>query len=85
MGGRGAVGRQPSSVVGASRLCPRLCGDSDTAEFLYKTTDYWLPEHERSQLWNDPTVGVQWPITEAPQLAAKDAAGKALGEAEVFG
>ena len=58
---------------------------SDTAEFLYKTTDYWYPEFERSLLWNDLTVGVQWPITGAPQLAAKDAAGKALGEAEVFG
>ncbi len=57
---------------------------SDTAEFLYKTTDYWYPEHERSLLWNDPAVGVQWPIQGLPQLAAKDAVGRALGEAEVF-
>ena len=57
---------------------------SDTAEFLYKTTDYWYPEHERSLLWNDPTVGVEWPLTAEPQLAAKDATGKALAEAEVF-
>ena len=58
---------------------------SDTAEFLYKTTDYWYPEYERSLLWNDPTVGVQWPLTAAPQLAAKDAAAKRLEDAEVFG
>ncbi|MFZ3082837.1 dTDP-4-dehydrorhamnose 3,5-epimerase [Rhodoferax ferrireducens] len=58
---------------------------SDTAEFLYKTTDYWYPEHERSLLWNDPAVGVRWPLTAEPQLAAKDAAAKTLAEAEVFG
>ena len=58
---------------------------SDSAEFLYKTTDYWYPEFERSLLWSDPTVAVQWPIEGPPQLAAKDLAGKALGEAEVFG
>ena len=57
---------------------------SDSAEFLYKTTDYWYPEFERSLLWNDPAVGVQWPLQTAPQLAAKDAAGKPLAEAEVF-
>lgn len=58
---------------------------SDTAEFLYKTTDYWYPEFERSLLWNDPAVGVSWPLTAEPQLAAKDAAAKTLAEAEVFG
>ena len=57
---------------------------SDTAEFLYKTTDYWYPEHERSLLWNDTTVGVQWPIQGLPQLAAKDAAAKRLEEAQAF-
>ena len=57
---------------------------SDSAEFLYKTTDYWYPEFERSLLWSDPTVGVVWPLLEQPQLAAKDAAGKRLDEAEVF-
>ena len=57
---------------------------SDSAEFLYKTTDYWYPEFERSLLWCDPTVGVQWPIDGLPQLAAKDVAGKTLGDAEVF-
>ena len=57
---------------------------SDSAEFLYKTTDYWYPEFERSLLWNDPAVGVQWPLEGEPQLAAKDAAGKPLAQAEVF-
>ena len=57
---------------------------SETAEFLYKTTDYYAPAHERSLLWNDLAVGVAWPITDEPQLAAKDAEAKRLDEAEVF-
>jgi dTDP-4-dehydrorhamnose 3,5-epimerase len=58
---------------------------SESAEFLYKTTDYWYPEHERSLLWNDPAIGIEWPIDFVPQLAAKDQAGKLLAQAEVFG
>jgi dTDP-4-dehydrorhamnose 3,5-epimerase len=57
---------------------------SETAQFLYKTTDYWYPAHERSLLWNDPALGVDWPIDFAPQLAAKDVAGKLLSEADLF-
>ena len=58
---------------------------SETAEFLYKTTDYWYPEHERSILWNDPTLSIDWPLQgEEPMLAAKDKAGKRLAEAELF-
>ena len=57
---------------------------SESAEFLYKTTDYWYPEHERSLLWNDPALAIDWPIEGAPQLAAKDAAAKRLQDAEVF-
>jgi len=57
---------------------------SDVAEVLYKTTDYWHPEHERSLLWNDPTVAVQWPISGTPTLAAKDAAGKLFSDADMF-
>ena len=57
---------------------------SETAEFLYKTTDYYAPEHERSLLWNDPEIGIEWPIEQAPQLSAKDMAGKRLSEAELF-
>lgn len=48
---------------------------SDTAEFLYKTTDYWSPEHERAILWNDATLNIDWPLNGlVPQLAAKDVA-----------
>ena len=57
---------------------------SESAEFLYKTTDYWYPEHERSLLWCDPTIGIQWPLVGDPKLAAKDAAGKILVDADVF-
>ena len=57
---------------------------SETAQFLYKTTDYWYPAHERSLLWNDPELAIDWPIDFEPQLAAKDAAAKLLADAEVF-
>jgi dTDP-4-dehydrorhamnose 3,5-epimerase len=57
---------------------------SESAEFLYKTTDYWYPEHERSLAWNDPAIGIDWPIDFIPQLAAKDQAGKLLAQAELF-
>ncbi|MBA1263552.1 dTDP-4-dehydrorhamnose 3,5-epimerase [Stutzerimonas stutzeri] len=57
---------------------------SESAEFLYKTTDYYAPEHERSLLWNDPELGIEWPIDESPQLSAKDIAGKRLSEVELF-
>ena len=57
---------------------------SDSAEFLYKTTDYWHPEHECSLLWNDPAIGIEWPLQGQPLLAAKDAAGKVFSEAECF-
>ena len=57
---------------------------SESAEFLYKTTDYWYPEFERSLLWNDPALGISWPIQGVPQLAAKDLAAATLDGAEVF-
>ncbi|AET89924.1 dTDP-4-dehydrorhamnose 3,5-epimerase [Burkholderia sp. YI23] len=57
---------------------------SESAQFLYKTTDYWFQAHERSIVWNDPEIGIEWPIDFEPLLAAKDAAGKRLAEAEVF-
>ena len=57
---------------------------SESAQFLYKTTDYWFPEFERSILWNDPEIGIEWPIDFEPVLAAKDAAGKRLVDADVF-
>lgn len=57
---------------------------SDTAEFLYKTTDYWHPEHERCIRWNDPALAIGWQLQAEPVLSAKDAQGKLLGEAELF-
>ncbi|KVP78405.1 dTDP-4-dehydrorhamnose 3,5-epimerase [Burkholderia ubonensis] len=57
---------------------------SESAQFLYKTTDYWFPEYERSIVWNDPDIGIEWPIDGEPVLAAKDAAGKRLADAEVY-
>jgi dTDP-4-dehydrorhamnose 3,5-epimerase len=58
---------------------------SDAADFLYKTTDYWIAQHDRSLRWNDPTVAVQWPLAGAvPQLAAKDTAAPLLANAEVY-
>jgi dTDP-4-dehydrorhamnose 3,5-epimerase len=58
---------------------------SDVAEFLYKTTDYWYPEHERTLLWNDPALGIAWPEAGALTLAPKDAAGTPLAAAETYG
>lgn len=57
---------------------------SDTAEFLYKTTDYWFPEHERCIRWNDADLAIDWQLTDVPALSAKDAQGKLLAEAELF-
>ena len=57
---------------------------SDSAEFLYKTTDYWSPEHERAIIWDDPTLKIDWPLHGlAPQLAAKDAAAQLFKQAEI--
>ena len=57
---------------------------SEAAEFLYKTTDYWHPEHERSLLWNDPALAIDWQLQSAPTVSAKDVLGKKLVEAELF-
>ena len=57
---------------------------SDAAEFLYKTTDYWYPQHERSLLWNDAALGIRWPLSGPPTLAAKDASAPPLAQADVF-
>lgn len=57
---------------------------SESADFLYKTTDYYAPEHERCIVWNDPDINVRWPLDGEPMLAAKDIAGKHLQQAEVF-
>jgi dTDP-4-dehydrorhamnose 3,5-epimerase len=57
---------------------------SETAEFLYKTTDYYAPEYERSLLWNDPELGINWPLSGEPRLSTKDVAAPPFSEAEVF-
>ena len=57
---------------------------SEVAEVQYKTTTYWAPEHERCILWNDPALGIEWPLSAAPMLSSKDAQGKPLADAEVF-
>jgi dTDP-4-dehydrorhamnose 3,5-epimerase len=57
---------------------------SDYAEFLYKTTDYWFPEFERTLAWNDPDLRIPWPLKNEPQLSAKDKIGARLKDAEVF-
>jgi dTDP-4-dehydrorhamnose 3,5-epimerase len=58
---------------------------SDSADFLYKTTDYWAPEFERCIAWNDPDLAIAWPLsTQAPLVSAKDAQGMAFHDAEMF-
>ena len=57
---------------------------SDSTEFLYKTTDYYAPQYERSLLWNDPALGIEWPLQQEPLLSVKDKAGVPLASAEVF-
>lgn len=56
----------------------------DDTEFVYKCTDYYNPQAEHSLLWNDETVGIQWPLAGSPALSAKDEAGKRLAEAVCF-
>jgi len=57
---------------------------SDTAEFLYKTTDYWYPEHERCLRWDDPKLAIDWKCEETIALSGKDLLGKALADADLF-
>jgi len=57
---------------------------SDVAEFLYKTTDYYSPSHERCIRWDDPTIAIRWPLVGAPQLSGKDQQGVGFAAAEVF-
>ena len=61
-----------------------FCVLSDYADVLYKSADYYAPEYERSILWNDPDIGIEWPLTGDPILSAKDKIGKPLREAELF-
>ena len=61
-----------------------FCVTSEWAEFLYKTTDYWSPAHERTLLWNDSRLAIPWPLDGDPILAAKDKAGTPLDQAETY-
>lgn len=57
---------------------------SETVDFLYKATDYYAPDYERTLQWNDPALAIEWPLAGEPQLSAKDRIGKPLAEAETF-
>ncbi len=57
---------------------------SDMAEFLYRTTDYYAPEHERCIIWNDPDLAIDWPLDSQPKLSDKDAVGTLFKEADVY-
>jgi dTDP-4-dehydrorhamnose 3,5-epimerase len=57
---------------------------SDTADFLYKTTEYYAPAHEHCIAWNDPAIGITWPQGLTPELSGKDQAGVSLVQAELF-
>lgn len=58
---------------------------SETADFLYKTTDFYSPADERTIVWNDPQLSINWPFDGEPVVSSKDATGKLLTEAEIFG
>lgn len=57
---------------------------SESADFLYKTTDYWVPAYERCIAWNDPTLAIEWPVSGHPIVSAKDQGGTRFADAEVF-
>lgn len=61
-----------------------FCVTSDVAEFLYLTTDYYAPEHERCIRWNDPDLGICWPLTAEPNVSAKDRDGTLFKDADLF-
>ena len=61
-----------------------FCVTSDHAEFLYLTTDYWAPEHERCIAWNDPDLAIAWPVTASPLVSAKDQQGTRFKDADLF-
>lgn len=61
-----------------------FCATTDEAVFCYKCSDYWFPEHERTLLWNDPALGIAWPLDVPPIVSGKDRLGRPLAEAECF-
>lgn len=61
-----------------------FCVTSECAEFLYLTTDYWAPEHERCIAWNDPDLAINWPLTAEPVVSGKDQQGTSFKDADLF-
>ena len=61
-----------------------FCVTSESAEYIYKTTDYWYPEHECCIVWNDPELAIPWPLEGEPTIAAKDRSGMTLRSARVY-
>jgi dTDP-4-dehydrorhamnose 3,5-epimerase len=57
---------------------------SEVADVLYKATEYWMPEHDRSLRWDDPQIGIRWPLSSAPLLSPKDAQAPRLPDSDVF-
>lgn len=90
--GAGSALNCQSKITGNSGCRPGLAHGflvlSDETDFLYKTTDYYAPQHERCIVWNDPDIGIQWPLEQhgldVPLLSDKDAAGLKFSQAEYF-
>jgi hypothetical protein len=76
--------RQPQTILGATGLCPRLCGLVRHRRLLVQNHQLLRPAHKRCIAWKDPAIGITWPQGMPPQLSAKDQAGKLLAQAEVF-
>ncbi len=70
--------------MNAARVAHGFVVRSESADFLYKTTEYYTPAHERCIAWNDPDIGIEWPAGMELQLSAKDLAGISFKDAEVF-
>lgn len=81
MGRAASFGREQETAVDSPGLAHGFVVLSETAEFLYKTTDYYAPAHERCIAWNDPKIGIEWPLTAEPLLSGKDKAGVRLEDA----
>ena len=84
MGSRAAFGRKQAHAVDSGGLCARIPRDFRDAQVLYKATDYYAPEHERTLAWNDPDLKIEWGLDGEPIVSAKDQRGLALRDAETF-
>ena len=85
MGGRHRCPRKTSAGVDSREgFAHGFLVLSDSADFLYDTTDYYAPAHERCVIWNDPEIGIEWPLAGEPVLTAKDRAGRLLRDAETY-